>query len=465
MARDHNDVLREEGPDAIRAMFDEAFARQRHKANGSARNEEDDQPSPKADEQKRDDKKPKPRFASFSIDDIEEPSLDASFFIYGLVPRYGVHVYYGPSSVGKTFGVIHQTLHVATGKRYAGRHTERALVIYVTGEGKQAFRNRIWLARQKLGIKKGEAAFRGITDMPNMGKGDKETRELLERIKQVAGEPQYAGLPVVTVIDTASTALKGAKEDEVGLGALISNCRLIAEAMGGLTIVIHHTGKNTSRGSRGSYITDCNSDAVTCFEENEAGTGGSMTIEKMREGTKNISLTFERRVETLGKDKHGNDVTTCHIELTSEPKPINRQAGGKRGAGDIAFDEAVEATLHAHGFEYKVDGDTRVKVRAVAIAHIKEEFKRRYAIGKDGAPRGRTAVANAFTRALEISIKRRYRTRTVTIESDADVTRYGLAKNQVPEPNEGGICEVEIIWNFKHEPKPLVTGFSGGDEE
>src|SRR5208337_2097880 len=330
MIDDLNDVLCEEGEAGVRACFDEAILRKR---NGSAFSFENganwegpDEPfvqreTHEADEWKPEDEKPRARFASFSIDDIEEPCLEVFFLIHGLMIKHGVQITYGPSSVGKTFAKLHALLHVATGRKYNGRRTEKALVVYVTGEGERMFRNRIYLAKKKLGIKKGEAAFRGITDMPGLARNDVDAKELVKAVKAIAAEPQYAGLPIVVVIDTASTALKGAKEDEVGLGLLMSNSKLIANELDGLTIVIHHTGKDVTAGPRGSYVLIGNSDVVWRIEDLEGSDcGGMITVEKMRDGPKDIFWTFERKAELIGKNEYGDEITTCHIELTSEPK-------------------------------------------------------------------------------------------------------------------------------------------------
>ena len=360
--------------------------------------------------------------------------------------------------------MLHALLHVATGMAYNGRRTEKALVIYITGEGEHMFRNRIWLAKKKLGIKPGEAAFRVMTDMPNLAKGD-DAGELLDAAKAIAREPQYVGLSVVVVIDTASTALKGAREDEVGLGALMSNAHDIAKELNGLTIVIHHTGKDATKGARGSYLTNCNSDGVWRIEELEGDEcGGMITCEKTREGPKNIFWTFSRQAELIGKNEHGDDVTTCYVELTSEPKPSKKPGGGgKRGKGDIAFDEAFNERCYTHGFDYNVDRDLRVKVRAVAMPHLREEFNRRYATGDSAEDRTTSKIREAFRRALNKSFSR-YRTRTVTIESDADVTAYGLTKSQLPKPKDGQPCDVEVMWLIKHEPKPFLRGFVAENE-
>ena len=340
------------------------------------------------------------RFEDFDIDDIKGPCLDTAFFIDGLVPRRGVHVFYGPSSVGKTFTVIHMLLHVAAGRRYAGHDTEKALVIYVTGEGEQMFQNRIWLAKKKLGIERGEAAFRGITDMPNMAKTADETKALLAKIRTITGEGRYAGLPVIVVIDTVSTALMGAREDEAGLGIFMSNSKLIAKETDGLTIGIHHTGKDTASGPRGSYLTIANPDAVTRIEENEAGTGGTMIIEKMRDGSKDLAWTFERKVETLGDDPRGRPITTCHIVLTSEPKFQKRKRGPAKKAHtftgpELIFQDAFNEVAIAKKTKIRVGPHLLPAVEATAL---RDEFYKRYVTG-EGKEASQATKRQAWNRA------------------------------------------------------------------
>lgn len=375
MGYDMDDLGRDQGDDAIR----EAIAHAKKVSPQPS-------PSPRFDPNKE---KPRPRYASFSIDEIEAPCLEVFFLIHGLMVKHGVQLTYGPSSVGKTFAMLHALLHVASGRKYNGRRTEKALVVYVTGEGERMFRNRIWLAKKRLRIKPGDAAFRGTTDMPNLGKNEVDAKELIKAVKAIAAEPQYAGLSIVVVIDTVSTALKGAKEDEVGLGLLMSNSKLIADELDGLTIVIHHTGKDTGAGPRGSYVTIGNSDVVWRIEELESSeSGGKIIVEKNRDGPKDIYWTFERKTELLGMTEDGDEVTTCHIELTSEPQFLNKKAEGNRGQENkrklqtkyrAHFDQAFNNAIIANSVRRRLCAPPNVEpaeVVAVKVNHVREEFFR-----------------------------------------------------------------------------------------
>ena len=56
----------------------------------------------------------------------------------------------------------------------------------------------------------------------------------------------------LVVIDTLARALAGGNENAPeDMGALIGNAKRIQEATGAAVLFVHHSGKDTSRGSRG----------------------------------------------------------------------------------------------------------------------------------------------------------------------------------------------------------------------
>jgi hypothetical protein len=65
------------------------------------------------------------RFTFTNIGAIKEPILDGAFAIDGLLLQEGIASFYGPRSSGKAFGTLHAMLHVATGRPYNGRPTEK----------------------------------------------------------------------------------------------------------------------------------------------------------------------------------------------------------------------------------------------------------------------------------------------------------------------------------------------------
>ena len=73
-------------------------------------------------------------------------------------------------------------------------------------------------------------------------------------------------------------------------------------------------------------MSTCNSDVVWRVEDLEGSdSGGKIAVEKNRDGPKDVFWTFERKAERLGENEYGDDITTCHIELTSEPKLLKEE--------------------------------------------------------------------------------------------------------------------------------------------
>ena len=60
-------------------------------------------------------------------------------------------------------------------------------------------------------------------------------------------------------------------------------------------------------------------------------------IDKLRDGRNDTTWGFRRVVVVLGPNEYGEDVTTCTVKVTSEPKPIKRKAESRQGKGDIAL--------------------------------------------------------------------------------------------------------------------------------
>jgi hypothetical protein len=302
--------------------------------------------------------------------------------------------------------------------------------------------------------------------MPGLAKNDIDTKAAIADIEELRKDARFKDLPIVVVVDTVSTAMQGEREDEVGFGTLITNAyKIVKHFATALVVLIHHTGKNTDNGARGSSVIFANLDGVWLILGDESETGGTVLVEKFREGRRFLTWGFRRNEINLGLNPYGDDVTTCTITLTGEPKLAKKKAEGERGLGDVAFDDAVSEVMHQHGFEYRVDGDARVKVKAVALAHVRAEFGRRYATGKDGKDRAANTISNAYTRALN-ACHYRYALRAVEITKDADLDKYKVTKKQLPrhaKKDDADDNKIEIIWFKKHQPE-VAHSFRGGDE-
>jgi AAA domain len=351
-----------------------------------------------------------PRFTFTSIDSIKEPILDGAFAIHGLLPASGFAAFYGPPGCGKSFGTLHTMLHVATGRDYNGRPTEKSHVIYLVAEGGKLFRNRVLAAKRALGIEEGKAAFDLIFARPNLGTDNKDADLLRDAIEAQRRGP-YEKLPLIVVVDTLSRTMKGAKEDEAGLGTFMDNCSKIEEAFGGLSIAVHHTGKDLERGLRGWSGLDGGCDAEWLFKKLRDGIS-EIIAKKVRDGQDNIGWKVKRETVQLGVDtKHKLPVTTQVVSIHTKPAPIDESAGEAAASKQPSkskvkaireFDDAFKEAMIDHGQNYRIDDDpTAPIVRAVTTKAIRPFFAKRWAIEEPDKRKRQRKVSEGFNGALK----------------------------------------------------------------
>ena len=182
----------------------------------------------------------------------------------------------------------------------------------------------------------------------------KDAYAILKAIEAQRKRSPFGELPLIAVVDTLARTMKGAKEDETGFGNFIANCEIITGEFGGLAIAVHHSGKDASKGLRGWS-------GLGAALENEwrfvrlANGRRQVVVDKVRDGEDGIGWEFEIQGVELGLNKHGRPMTTCIVNLLSEPAPVDDKAessdasGGRAKKGpprsrcdfDDAFSEAM----------------------------------------------------------------------------------------------------------------------------
>jgi len=353
-----------------------------------------------------------PRFKFTSAAALEYV-LDDIFLVDDLLPSEGLAAFYGAPGCGKSFGSIDLSVCLGAGIPYAGKHTEQAYVIYVAAEGGKLFDNRVKAAIGQRGLKQKDVALEVIHAAPNLGKGDKDAKALIQAIKAQLN-PAFAHLPFVVVIDTLARTMGGAPENDEGIGAFITNCGIIEKEFGGLVIAVHYTGKDPEKGLRGHSSLHGATDCEWFFSETDKGR--SIQIAKFKDADEDIAWDFTlKQIEVGRSKKRGKPVTTCIADVINEPaKAENAKASGKPkkiSRAQRTFDEAFnEATIASGGGEtHYVGGDRRTQVKAVGVDQVRAEFSRRWSVSPDedeGDARGRKrkrdkAISEAFRRILK----------------------------------------------------------------
>lgn len=135
----------------------------------------------------------------------------------------------------------------------------------------------------------------------------------MERLKAASGCEN-----AVLIIDTLSRAIAG--DDEISskdMSAFVERrAGEITRRTGAELICVHHTGKEESRGMRGSSALFAACDAVVSVIDQR------VTVEKSKDGEAGQWFVFELKQVTLGHDERGKPIMTC-VVVESDADAVN----------------------------------------------------------------------------------------------------------------------------------------------
>lgn len=168
---------------------------------------------------------------------------EVPFVIDGVLPAQGLAVFFGAPQSGKSALSLEVMRALVTGSTWFGRETLQRKVWFVAAEGQSGLRHRVKAMEKYFQLQLPDAA-RFVFDEINLMKED-DVDALKARIVE------HGGVQVI-VIDTLACAMAGGDENSSkDMGKVLSAAKALQRAIGGLMILVHHTGKDASRGMRG----------------------------------------------------------------------------------------------------------------------------------------------------------------------------------------------------------------------
>ena len=280
--------------------------------------------------------------------------------IKGIFPALGLGAIYGPSGSGKSFFVLDLLAKLATGKLFFGYKVKPCPVVYVALEGQGGISKRIqaWQKHHKHQL---PDTFRVIFDEFSLFNPDVSTLAEAINVKGL-----HEG---VIVIDTLNQSAPEADENKSqDMGIIIANAQYLQRSTNSLVILIHHTGKDASRGLRGHSSLHAAIDVAIELKGAEGIREWRTSKSKDNEGAHKHN--FELLQIPLGLDDDGDRIDSCvvHIPQTLFIKPP--QPTGKNQI-------AVLRTLEEHGGE---DGQFSIseteKISTGTLTHIDEKHRK-----------------------------------------------------------------------------------------
>jgi hypothetical protein len=215
-----------------------------------------DEPAPgdalSAEEQAAEEARAKVRAAlHFGGEILEVPPT--RWLLTGVFPEQGLGAIYGAPGGGKSFVAVHLAFEAATGGRFFGEAFPRPLrVVYVAAERPADTRDRIEAQAKHRAIAVPDTLALLAPRQPLQIEADFE--HLRYALQEVAAERWGGAAPDLVIFDTFARMTLGHEENAVkemgpviaAFGDLVTGC---GAAFG---LLVHHSGKDTTKGLRGS---------------------------------------------------------------------------------------------------------------------------------------------------------------------------------------------------------------------
>lgn len=238
--------------------------------------------------------------------------------VKNVLPAAGLAAIFGPSGSGKSFLALNLAAAIAHGTPWFGSRVDQANVIYVMLEGEAGIRNRIAALEEAQG-KLPTESFGVVLEQFHLTT-DQDVADLASVIPPGA----------VVFIDTLNRAAPTSDENSSKeMGLILEATKQLQVRTGGLVVVVHHTGKDSSRGMRGHSSLHAALDAAIEVERGAAGTR-QWAVAKSKDGEDGRKVAFKLRVHALGHDADGDEITSCSVEpdysaIFAKPEPKGAQ--------------------------------------------------------------------------------------------------------------------------------------------
>jgi KaiC/GvpD/RAD55 family RecA-like ATPase len=266
-----------------------------------------------------------------------------TWVIKDVLPQAELVVMYGASGSGKSFLALDMAAAIARGVEWRGKRVRKGRVAYIAAEGGGGFRKRLKAYGQHNEIDLASLELGVIHAAPNMMEA-KDAADVVKAIKAWGGAD-------IVIVDTFAQVMPGANENAgEDVGKALTHCKRIHELTGAMIILIHHAGKDASKGARGWSGLRAAADAE--LEVVRESTGRALRLTKSKDGEDGMAWGFDLEIITVGVDEDLDPITSCVVIEAQMPVP---GAGPARKLGPVekAVNDVIQefAVAQTEGIE------------------------------------------------------------------------------------------------------------------
>jgi hypothetical protein len=251
-------------------------------------------------------------------DDIKADRT-AHYTIYGIMPRKGQVLVYGPRKIGKTYWMTDTAIHIAMKAEYYGHAVYGGPVVYICLEGSDTIKARIEAHRIKHNAH-GVPYYLIVTPFKLAMDGP----ELVQKIKS-----ELPGVtPRCVVIDTLNRAVHGSERDDTVMGEYVDAGDDLVAEWGCLVIHLHHEGLATGR-PRGHTLVPAAVETIIRVDGDKAALRTWGTVEESRNVAVGTRIDLQLEPYGIGNDNTGKEIkvlvvasgSSSQVDVTPDPGP------------------------------------------------------------------------------------------------------------------------------------------------
>lgn len=264
-----------------------------------------------------------------------------SWCVRGVLPSVGLAALYGPSGSGKSFLALDLAAAIAEGSRWFGCRVAATPVVYCALEGETGFRHRVQ-AWEKHNGRTLPVDLRMILQSV--------TLTAPQDLKDLAAVAQSGA---VIVIDTLNRAAPTADENSSkDMGQILEAAKALQREVGGLVLLIHHTGKVENAGARGHSSLFAALDAA--IKTSRRGDNRVWSIDKAKDGKDGGEQAFALDVVLMGHDEYGDSIDSCVVVPTGSPERHTKPLSASLRLGMDSLTAALADDLFGTGVHREV---------------------------------------------------------------------------------------------------------------
>jgi hypothetical protein len=187
------------------------------------------------------------RFRPMSLREIAKQKPPA-WLVSRYIPENSIVELFGEYASCKSFLTLDWALSIASGKPWLGRKVQQGHVIYVYAEGTQGLRKRSLAWCKEHGLDDFPEKFHAIPRAVNIRNPDDLDYLALAIKLELNGEK-----PSLIVLDTLNRCFGGGEENSnKDMSEFLASSDKLKEEFGATVLVVHHSGKDRTKGGRGA---------------------------------------------------------------------------------------------------------------------------------------------------------------------------------------------------------------------